>query len=167
MPAPHGAVKTAFSPYAPALRSSLACETIADDAPATGASRPGGAGERPPAEVKTVIDPQEARARLLARKQELENLSALSRDARDTVALDQQSVGRLSRMDALQGQAMAQASERSRAAELARIAAALVRLDAGTYGDCLSCGEEIADKRLDIDPAVTLCIACARSRAAG
>ncbi|WP_349359557.1 TraR/DksA C4-type zinc finger protein [Stappia sp.] len=69
-------------------------------------------------------------------------------------------------MDALQGQAMAQASERSRVAELARIAAALVRLDADTYGDCLSCGEEIADKRLGVDPAATLCIACARSSGA-
>lgn len=111
-----------------------------------------------------MIDQKSARAALLARKQELEDLSGLSRDARDVVQLDQQSVGRLSRMDAIQGQAMALASERQRAAELARIAAALHRLDTGTYGECLDCGEEIAARRLEIDPAASLCIACARTR---
>ena len=89
------------------------------------------------------------------------DLSAMARDARSVVSLDQQSVGRLSRMDALQGQAMAQASERQRVAELARIDAAVQRIDAGTYGDCLSCGEEIAPGRLEADPAASLCIACA------
>ena len=58
-------------------------------------------------------------------------------------------------------EAMAQASERQRVAELARIDAAVQRIDAGTYGDCLSCGEEIAPGRLEADPAASLCIACA------
>ena len=95
---------------------------------------------------------------------ELAELRSASQDTAQTrkpVELDQQSVGRLSRMDALQGQAMAQASERQRVAELARIDAAVQRIDAGTYGDCLSCGEEIAPGRLEADPAASLCIACA------
>lgn len=108
-----------------------------------------------------MIDPEDARRALLARRREIVNLSAMARDARSVVSLDQQSVGRLSRMDALQGQAMAQASERQRVAELARIDAAVQRIDAGTYGDCLSCGEEIAPGRLEADPAASLCIACA------
>ncbi|WP_417674218.1 TraR/DksA family transcriptional regulator [Roseibium sp.] len=102
-----------------------------------------------------------ARMRLLALKRELEALSAMSEGARATVELDQQSVGRLSRMDALQGQAMAQASERQRRTDLVRIEAALKRLDDGDYGYCLECGEEIAAKRLEIDPAAALCITCA------
>ncbi len=102
-----------------------------------------------------------ARMRLLELKRELEALSAMSEGARATVELDQQSVGRLSRMDALQGQAMAQASERQRRTDLVRIEAALKRLDDGDYGYCLECGEEIAAKRLEIDPAAALCITCA------
>ena len=108
-----------------------------------------------------MIDPEDARRSLLARRREIVDLSAMARDARSVVSLDQQSVGRLSRMDALQGQAMAQASERQRVAELARIDAAVQRIDAGTYGDCLSCGEEIAPGRLEADPSASLCIACA------
>lgn len=58
---------------------------------------------------------------LLARKAELTELTAISEGDRATVALDQQSVGRLSRMDAMQRQAMAQANDRQRARELQRI----------------------------------------------
>lgn len=107
------------------------------------------------------IDPEKARATLITRRDELRQLSEMTSDARETVSLDQQSVGRLSRMDSLQQQAMAQATERQRAAELARIEAALKRIDEGEYGICQECGEEIGDKRLEIDPAVGLCIACA------
>ncbi|WP_422376359.1 TraR/DksA family transcriptional regulator [Roseibium sp.] len=102
------------------------------------------------------------RERLQALKQELEAFSEMSGEARATVELDQQSVGRLSRMDALQGQAMAQASERQRRAQIQRIDAALGRLAAGDYGYCVECGEEIAPKRLDVDPAAAFCISCAQ-----
>lgn len=108
------------------------------------------------------LDEKTARNRLLTLKQELEELSEMSEGARTTVELDQQSVGRLSRMDALQGQAMAQASERQRRTDLVRIEAALKRLDDGDYGYCLDCGEEIPEKRLEIDPAAALCVSCAK-----
>lgn len=102
------------------------------------------------------------REHLLALKKELEAFSEMSGEARATVELDQQSVGRLSRMDALQGQAMAQASERQRRAQIQRIDAALGRLAAGDYGYCVECGEEIASKRLEVDPAAAFCINCAQ-----
>jgi len=102
------------------------------------------------------------RKKLLSLKQELEAFSEMSGEARATVELDQQSVGRLSRMDALQGQAMAQASERQRRAQIQRIDAALHRLETGDYGACVDCGEEIAPKRLEVDPAAAFCISCAR-----
>ncbi|HSG94746.1 MAG TPA: TraR/DksA C4-type zinc finger protein, partial [Afifellaceae bacterium] len=91
----------------------------------------------------------------------LEALSALSEDDRAAVALDQQAVGRLSRMDALQQQAMAQAAERARARDLQRIDAALRRIEDGEYGTCTDCGEAIAAKRLAVDPMASLCAACA------
>jgi DnaK suppressor protein len=61
----------------------------------------------------------------------------------------------------MQQQAMAQATERQRAGEMARIENALKRLDEDEYGYCVECGEEIAEKRIEIDPAVTHCIRCA------
>jgi len=75
--------------------------------------------------------------------------------------LDQQSVGRLSRMDALQMQAMAEATERNRMRQRARISAALPRIEAGNYGFCIACGEPIEPQRLENDPAVPTCIGCA------
>lgn len=63
--------------------------------------------------------------------------------------------------DELQQQAVAQDVERLRRRELARIDAALERLAAGEYGWCVACGEPIPEARLDLDPAVALCVACA------
>lgn len=112
--------------------------------------------------VITDMENEHARTLLRARRAELVALREQSADSRKTVMLDQQSVGRLSRMDALQAQAMANAAEERRAAEIARIDAALGRVDDGSFGECLRCGENIGDKRLEIDPAATLCIDCAR-----
>jgi len=107
------------------------------------------------------IDADAQRSALEARKAELVQREEASQDSRATVELDQTRVGRLSRMDALQGQAMAQETERRRRVELQRIDAALERLDTDEYGYCLTCGEEISVKRLELDPAVTVCIDCA------
>ena len=41
---------------------------------------------------------------------------------------------------------------------------ALVRVDAGSYGTCESCGNAIAPERLAVRPAATLCITCASRR---
>ena len=90
----------------------------------------------------------------------LQNLRQTTRDSRAPVELDQQSVGRLSRMDALQKQSMELATETRRQQRLAALRAALGRLEAGEYGACISCGEDIAPARLAIDVAVTRCIVC-------
>lgn len=79
-----------------------------------------------------------------------------------TVELDQTSVGRLSRMDALQQQAMSQANLRRQEIELQRIQTALNRMKSGEYGYCVKCEEEIAEARLKIDPASLVCIRCAQ-----
>jgi DnaK suppressor protein len=104
----------------------------------------------------------EIRQLLLDRKAELLASSDDQQDTRAPVTLDQQSVGRLSRMDAMQGQAMAQATERRRQDEIRRIDAALVRLEEGEYGYCITCGDDIDPKRLAFDPSVAVCIGCAK-----
>jgi DnaK suppressor protein len=107
------------------------------------------------------VDGEQARSRLLARKVQLDEEDRISADGRAPVTLDQDSVGRLSRIDAMQVQAMAMATERRRAAERQRIDAALKRLDEGEWGWCLRCGEEVPVARLEHDPSVTLCVGCA------
>lgn len=107
------------------------------------------------------IDVSVMRDRLLAMKAEIERDEAISAGERSPVTLDQASVGRLSRMDAMQQQAMALAAQQRRQTELARINAALLRIERDEFGYCLSCGDEIAEARLAHNPAVTTCIACA------
>lgn len=94
-------------------------------------------------------------------KEELETLSDDAREARGAVELDQQGVGRLSRMDAMQQQAMAVASERRRSLRRTQIDQALKRLTDDEFGYCVKCGEVIPEKRLDFDPASASCVACA------
>ena len=107
------------------------------------------------------IDIKVAKARLLDKQNEIESFSKLSKEARNTVELDQQSVGRLSRMDAMQQQAMAEAQERARRVDLQRIETAFRRLRDGDYGYCIECDEEIPDGRLEIDPMAECCVKCA------
>lgn len=102
------------------------------------------------------------RERLLAELAELSVESGENTQDRGTVMLDQTSVGRLSRMDAMQRQAMAEATHRRRSVRKTRIEAAIVRLREGEFGYCVDCGEEIAKKRLDLDPTVPNCVACAK-----
>jgi DnaK suppressor protein len=78
------------------------------------------------------------------------------------VELDQARVGRLSRMDAMQQQAMTQAAARLTGLERQRIEVALKRIATGDYGYCIVCGEEIAPGRLRFDPSLLTCISCAR-----
>lgn len=101
------------------------------------------------------------RKTLEAERLSLHEVSESAAEERKPVQLDQQSVGRLSRMDAMQVQAMAQAVEARRQGRLNRIEAALRRLERGDYGYCVSCDEEIPLKRLEIDPATERCVDCA------
>ena len=90
---------------------------------------------------------------------ELEDLRQQSAEGRAPVALDQQSVGRLARMDAMQVQAMALAAERRRFARLDQLRTVLQRIDDGEFGWCEDCDEAIAEGRLKVDPTARLCVA--------
>jgi len=64
--------------------------------------------------------------------------------AEQVVELDQARVGRLSRMDALQAQAMSVETGRRRRQQIIGIDSALERIVAGSYGDCFECGTPVS-----------------------
>ncbi len=83
-----------------------------------------------------------------------------------TVELDQQSVGRLSRMDELQRQAMAKSGRRSLELRLQLVRSALSALAAGEYGVCRECEEAIGYQRLSARPETPFCLPCQSEREA-
>ena len=101
------------------------------------------------------------RDKLLALRAELQSIAETGEEAAAVVELDQSKVGRLSRIDAMQGQAMAKAAGNRRQVMLTKITAALKRIDDGDYGCCLECDEPINPKRLEFDPTAIHCIECA------
>ncbi|MET4102032.1 DnaK suppressor protein [Roseovarius sp. MBR-78] len=101
------------------------------------------------------------RDQIETRLAEIDAEDALGRSGQATVELDQQAIGRLSRQDALQSQAMARATHVRRDVERRRLRAALERIREGEFGYCEDCGDEIAQARLALDPGVTRCISCA------
>lgn len=106
----------------------------------------------------------EFKNRLRDMKAMIESLESDRRSSGDVVELDQTRTGRLSRMDAMQAQAMAKAGQVRSQLELRRIEAALKRIDSGDFGYCIDCEESISPARLDANPTVTLCVNCASSR---
>tara|TARA_E500000331_G_scaffold83039_1_gene78796 strand:+ start:1260 stop:1559 length:300 start_codon:yes stop_codon:yes gene_type:complete len=98
---------------------------------------------------------------LEARKAELIASVENASESAAPVELDQQVQGRLSRMDAIQGQAMAQATIERRRVEISQIDAALQRMEEDEFGYCVECGEDIAPKRLELNPAIARCVDCA------
>lgn len=59
--------------------------------------------------------------------------------------------------ESLEGQAVLVARE------IASVKRALGRIEDGTYGECVRCGEDIAQARLEARPEASLCINCARA----
>ena len=104
---------------------------------------------------------------LLQQQQELLEVLESGKSAAGTVMLDQTSVGRVSRMDALQSQAMMKELARRREQLLHEISKALKRIDNSDYGYCEECSEAIAVKRLQINPVALYCIECSNKLEAG
>jgi DnaK suppressor protein len=104
------------------------------------------------------VTEQEIRKTLLAKKQEVTDLLNANAEDAAPVELDQTQQGRLSRMDAIQQQAMAAETQRRRQRDVHLLDAALKRLEEGEYGYCVNCGEAIGTERLALDPATPFCI---------
>ncbi len=103
---------------------------------------------------------EQIRKKLLCLRSELLKLDKISKETSDPVELDQARVGRLSRMDAMQVQQMAQETARRRQHQLVKIEGALRRIELSEYGDCFICSEEIDVRRLSVDPTYTRCMKC-------
>ena len=111
--------------------------------------------------ASTEAEAERLRAALEALRDQLERSLAGSRDAARPVGLAEP-IGRLSRMDAMQQQKMAQASREGIAQRANQVRAALARFEDGTYGLCVSCEENVGFPRLQARPESPLCIACQR-----
>jgi DnaK suppressor protein len=106
------------------------------------------------------LDLEAFRHRLQGDLVQLRESIAQANEAASTVTLDQSSVGRLSRMDAMQQQAMARGMQERLATRQRKLEAALARIDAGTFGRCCQCDAEIDPERLEGDPAAVFCVDC-------
>jgi len=95
----------------------------------------------------------------LKRSELLHQLDDSSSDSKP-VQLDQQSVGRVSRIDAIQQQQMAIANRGQLQHLLKEIEEALNRIEIGEYGLCLNCAEMIKPGRLQIQPSAQYCLTC-------
>lgn len=106
----------------------------------------------------------ELRADIDALETSLSDQSKTTKSTRNIVELDQQAIGRLSRMDALQNQAMAKASEARRTQLGSKIQQVRALISDDEYGACQECGEDIPFGRLKLDPTITTCVTCASGR---
>lgn len=69
-------------------------------------------------------------------------------------------IGRLSRQDALMQQEIAKDAQRRRNERLHLLQQALGRVQDGSFGICLRCGQNIAKPRLLAYPEAALCVNC-------
>jgi DnaK suppressor protein len=88
-------------------------------------------------------------------KQHLDEKDAIG----DPVSPDS-SVGRLSRVDAMQVQEMRLALLRRKREEVVRLESALRLIESGKYGICNGCGKEIPERRLEAVPDAQMCVPC-------
>lgn len=110
------------------------------------------------------MDMEQFRARLLIEQRETVEAIQQAQQSAAPVELDQSSVGRVSRIDALQQQAIAQGLRERLIIRKRKVEAALARLDSGTYGLCCACQSDLEPERLNADPAVVFCQECATER---
>lgn len=104
------------------------------------------------------LNKEQWKARLVAMREDLSQLIALHHEPHAAPELDQTTVGRVSRADAIQEHEMASATQRRRQQEIAKIDAALNRLEEGEFGFCVTCGARISDGRLELDPTTPFCV---------
>jgi len=60
-----------------------------------------------------------------------------------------------------EGDEVLEGLEGSAVAEISQINAALARIEDGSYGECVTCGAQVGEKRLEAVPHTPQCISCA------
>lgn len=103
---------------------------------------------------------EQIREELLRALAKIERSMKTTDRAARPVKLDQTSVGRLSRIDALQNQGLTRGLQQREHAKHAQITEALRRIDSGSYGICEGCGQPIQFERLLIFPEALACGGC-------
>lgn len=104
-----------------------------------------------------MADPDAARKTLLARRAELIGEIEGIEDQLD----DPQPKDWEDQASERQGDEVLEALGEHDRAEVRRIDAALARIEAGTYGVCVKCGNDISDERLAVLPDTPFCKSCA------
>ena len=97
---------------------------------------------------------------LLHSESDLQEHLQISKTATEVVTLDQTTVGRISRMDAMQQQSMAVSTREKALAKLKRVQFALRAIANDEYGYCQQCDEAIAFQRLLAQPEAIFCVSC-------
>ena len=102
------------------------------------------------------------RDELLRSLNKLERSLKISGESARPRDLEQDTVGRLSRIDAIQNAGLTANLEERERSQLRQVVEALRRIEAGTYGACNGCGGCIPFERLMVFPETLACSACAR-----
>ena len=103
---------------------------------------------------------QELLSVLLSNKTKLEQQLLDAESATGVVILDQSSVGRVSRVDAMQQQSMAVSTRAKAEASLRKVLKTLKRMDAEDFGYCGECDKPIQFNRLKVQPQASHCLKC-------
>ena len=103
---------------------------------------------------------QELLSVLLSNKTKLEQQLLDAESATGVVILDQSSVGRVSRVDAMQQQSMAVSTRAIAEASLRKVLKTLKRMDAEDFGYCGECDKPIQFNRLKVQPQASHCLKC-------
>ncbi len=103
---------------------------------------------------------EQVRRKLLSLRSELQKLEESSKEGAKTEEPDPADLSRVSRRGAMQKRLLVEEPVRRRQRQLGRIEGAFRRIEAGEYGNCFICSEEIDIHRLLEDPTCTRCIKC-------
>ena len=103
---------------------------------------------------------EQLRHKLISLRTEFQNLEKSPKEATMPVELEEAALSGLSRKEAMQAQLTTQKAASRRRRQFDKIEGAFRRIEAGDYGNCFVCGEEIDLQRLSADPTNTRCIKC-------
>lgn len=108
----------------------------------------------------TPAQKQDIKAQLELLVTELEQSIEDVKPSSQPVELDQQAVGRVSRIDAIQQQQLQLASLQRMKQRLGMVKEALEKIDSEDFGYCLKCEEPIGFERLKARPESQACMEC-------
>jgi len=109
----------------------------------------------------TSADKKQLKAKI---SKELTDLEASIKDLKELTKpiAPENSIGRVSRMDAINNKSVNEAALRQAELKMSKLQIAMVKIDLPTYGKCKACAEQIPLPRLMYMPESSHCVKCAR-----